>query len=123
MMVSDKGPQPNDEFRDELAFLRDVLSAVRAGPWELYPSLGAIYLSPAWAAMFGIEKPPDRFSDYVTLIDPSDRERVASETERIFLLGEGDRWESRHRLAGRVIVSRAVLTRPNRVIGADIDVL
>ncbi len=122
MMVSAKGPQTNDELRDEVEFLGDVLSAVRAGPWELYPRLEAIYLSPTWAAMFGIEKPPNRFADYLALIDPSDRDRVASETERIFLLGEGDRWESRHRLAGRVVVSRAVLVRPNRVVGADIDV-
>ena len=114
--------QALDELRDEVEFLSLALSAARVGPWELYPGLGAIYLSPQWVEIFGVDPLPERFTEYLGLIDPSDRERVAGEVLRIFLCGEGNRWESRHRLAGRVIISRAVAVRSGRVIGADIDV-
>ncbi len=88
--------EADDELRDEVAFLTASLSAVRAGPWEFHPDLGTIYLSALWAEIFGVDPPPERFLDYLALIDPQDRARVSRETQRIFLFGEADRWESRH---------------------------
>ncbi len=111
-----------DQLNEEVAFLNSALFVARMGPWEFYPGLGAIYLSAQWAAIFGIEKPPERFTEYLALIDPSDRKRVAGEIKRIFLLGEGNQWESRHRLAGRVIHSRALAAEPGRVVGVDMDI-
>ena len=121
-MITPHRVQATDELREEVEFLSTAFLAARVGPWEFHPGLGAIYLSPQWAELFGIDPLPERFTDYLALIDPSDRERVAGEVLRIFLLGEADRWESRHRLAGRVIISRAVRVRPGRAIGADIDI-
>jgi hypothetical protein len=115
-------PIVDRELWEEVEFLTVALSAARAGPWELYPGLGAIYLSPQWADLFGVNPVPERVTQYLALIDPSDRERVAGEMKRIFLLGEAERWESRHTLAGRVVISRAIRVRPGRAIGADIDI-
>ena len=122
MIASAAHPQALDELRDEVGFLSLALSAALVGPWELYPGLGAIYLSPQWAETFGVDPLPERLTEYLALIDPADRERVAGELKRVFLLGEVDRWESRHRLAGRTVVSRAIRVRPGRAIGADMAV-
>ena len=91
-MIAPNRLQATDELRDEVEFLTLALSAARVGPWELYSGLGAIYLSDQWGEIFGVDPLPERFTDYLALIDPQDRERVAGEVLRTFLLGEADRW-------------------------------
>ena len=59
-----------DELRGKLDFLTLALSAACVGPWEMYPGLGAIYLSPQWAEIFKVNPLPERFTDYLALIDP-----------------------------------------------------
>lgn len=109
-------------LREEVEFLSLAFSVARVGPWELWPGLGLIYVSRQWAEIFEVDPLPERFTEYLALIAPSDRERVAGEVLRAFLLEETDQWESRHRLAGRRVICRAEAVGPGRVVGVDLDV-
>ena len=94
----------------------------RIGPWRLYPGLAKIEVSPQWVELFAVAKPPMTFPEYLRLLDPDDRERVAGETKTAFLMGEAKHWESTFRRSGQVILARAVAITPGRVIGVDIDI-
>jgi hypothetical protein len=65
---------------------------------------------------------PETFPEYLRLIDPDDRARIAEETERAFLLGEAKNWQATFRRNGLVILARAKAVSPGHVIGVDIDV-
>ena len=72
--------------------------------------------------LFAISRPPATFPEYLNLIDPDDRERIAAETKRVFLLGEAKHWQSTFHRAGHLILVRAVAISPGRSIGVDIDI-
>jgi|GEM_PF-4296162 len=109
-------------FRDPVASLNRATLVARVGPWKLYPGLAKIEVSPEWVELFSVAKPPTTFPEYLRLLDPDDRERVAGETKRAFLMGEAGHWETTFQRSGRVILARAVASTPGRVIGVDIDI-
>ena len=98
------------------------MMVARIGPWKLYPGIAEIIMSFEWGELFAIARQPTTFPEYLRLIDPDDRQRVAAETKRVFLLGESRHWESTFRRANRLIQARAVAISPGHVIGVDIDV-
>jgi hypothetical protein len=73
---------------------------------------------------------PETFPEYLGMIRPGDRERVASGALRAFLTGDGaggasdalPRWEATFRRGGLVILARAKAVSPGYVVGVDIDV-
>lgn len=104
MMISNP-----DTFQDPTAFLKQAVLVARIGPWRLYPGLAKIEVPPQWVELFRVDKPPTTFPQYLALIDPDDRNRVAGETKRALLMGEAKHWES-------------TFQRSGRVIGVDIDI-
>ena len=105
-----------------IIFLKQAITIARVGPWKLYPGLAEIEMSFEWIELFAVTRPPATFPEYLKLIDPDDRQRVAAETKHVFLLSEAKRWESTFRRAGRLILARAVAISPGHVIGVDIDI-
>ncbi len=105
-----------------IIFLKQAMTIARIGPWKLYPGLAEIVVSSEWVKLFAVARPPRTFPEYLHLIDPDDRQRVAGETKNVFLMGEAKHWESTFRRSGRVIFARAVAISPGRVIGVDIDI-
>ena len=104
------------------AVLRQVVLVGRVGPWRLYPGLAKIEVSSQWMKLFRIDEPPMTFPEYLQLIRPDNRERIAGETKRAFLMSEARHWESTFQRSGRLILVRAFAMTPGRVIGVDIDI-
>jgi hypothetical protein len=70
---------------------------------------------------------PETFPEYLAMIEPGDRERVAAGASRAFLTCGGaggalPRWEATFRRGGLVILARAEAVSPGHVVGVDIDV-
>ena len=105
-----------------IVFLKQAMTTARIGPWKLYPGLAEIIMSSEWVKLFALAKPPMTFLEYLRLIDPDDRKRVAAEAKHVFLLGEAKHWQSTFRRSGRLILARAVAISPGHVIGVDIEI-
>ena len=90
----------SDTLQDPAAFLKQAVLVARIGPWRLYPGLARIEVSPQWVEVFRVDKPPTTFPQYLALIDPDDRKRVAGETKRAFVMGEAKHWESTFQAIG-----------------------
>ncbi|MBN1910944.1 MAG: hypothetical protein JW818_14455, partial [Pirellulales bacterium] len=81
-----------------------------------------IEVSAEWEALFSNGRPPKTFPEYLRLIDPSDRRRIAVETAHAFLLTTPLRpWHSTFYRSGRLILALATPVSPGRVLGLDID--
>ncbi len=105
-----------------IVFLKQAMTTARIGPWKLHPCIAEIIMSSEWMKLFAVAKPPRTFLEYLRLIDPDDRKRVAAETNRVFMMGEAKHWESTFRRSGCLILARAVAISPGHVIGVDIDI-
>jgi len=111
-----------DSFGSEVAFLKRAVVIGRAGPWWFYPGIAKVEMSPEWVELFSNDKPPRTFPEYLSLIDPDDRSRIAMETKFVFLMGEVKCWKSTFRRSGQLILARALAISPGHVIGVDIDI-
>ena len=105
-----------------IIFLKQTMTIARVGPWKMYPGLAQVVMSSEWVELFAVAKPPVTFPEYLRLIDPDDRQRVAAEAKHVFLMGEAKHWQSTFRRSGRLILARAVAISPGHVIGVDIDI-
>ena len=71
-----------------IIFLKKAMTTARAGPWKLYPGIARIVMSFEWLELFAVASLPTTFPDYLKLIDPDDRQRIAAETKRVFLMSQ-----------------------------------
>jgi PAS domain S-box-containing protein len=115
------------------AHLTLALDAAQMGTWEWDVASGAIHWSDGVAPMFGVAAGefPGGFEDYLALIHPEDRTRVATGVERAVGSGSTD-YSVEHRivwpdgtvrsLACRGRVDRDALGKPTRMAGTVVDI-
>ena len=109
-----------EEVRDELIFNTDILLATGVGPWEIHRDSEGLYLSDQWQAVFGIDISTDLLRDYLDLFEPDSRDAFLEQIETAFRHGVHATMEFRHKLAGKMVLSRGRVVQQGRMVGADL---
>ena len=108
------------EIQEELIFHTDVLLAAGVGPWEMHRHADGLYLSDEWQDIFRIERPTDRFREYLGLFESNSQKSFLEQIEAVFTNGIDSVLEFRHKLDGRTVLTRGRVVAPGRMVGADL---